>query len=67
MNEHEELLAKALVCLNEASKIQDLGVQAKVLELTYQAQRVAQAAILRGINGNASIEEDQSKSSRLTS
>jgi hypothetical protein len=52
MNEHEELLVKALVCLSEALKIQDPGVQAKVLELAYHAQQVAQAAILRDVNGN---------------
>ena len=68
MNEYEELLAKALVCLNEAAKIQDPGVQAKVLELAYQAQRIAQAAILRDINnGSPSTHGDQSKSSHLTS
>ena len=53
MNEYEELLVKALACLSEASKIQDPGVQAKVLELAYHAQQVAQAAILRDVHGNS--------------
>ena len=51
MNEHEELLAKAWVCLNEASKIEDAAVRAKVLELVYQSQQVAQTAILREVDG----------------
>lgn len=41
MNEHEELLAKALACLGEAAKIQDPGVRAKVLALAYHSQQVA--------------------------
>ena len=49
MNEHEELLAKALVCLSEASKIEDPAVRAKVLDLVYQAQQVAQTALLQKI------------------
>jgi hypothetical protein len=51
MNEHEELLAKALACLSEASRIEDPDVRSKVLELVYQAQKVAQAALLREFNG----------------
>ena len=57
MNEHEELLAKALACLGEAAKIQDPGVRAKVLALAYHSQQVAQAAILRDINGTPSNRE----------
>jgi hypothetical protein len=49
MNEHEELLAKALACLNEASKIEDPVVRSKVLELAYHSQRVAQESLLRGL------------------
>jgi len=51
MNEHEELLAKALTCLGEAAKIQDPEVRATVLALAYHSQQVAQAAILRDIDG----------------
>ena len=47
MNEHEELLAKAWACLSDASKIQDPVVRDKVLDLVYQSQQVAQAALLR--------------------
>jgi hypothetical protein len=49
MNEHEELLARALACLTEASKIEDPVVRAKVLELAYHSQRIAQASLLRGL------------------
>jgi hypothetical protein len=51
MNEHEELLDKASVCLRDAAKIEDPDVRANVLELVYHAQQVAQAEILRRING----------------
>jgi hypothetical protein len=57
MNEHEELLAKALACLSEVAKIQDPGVRAKVLALAYHSQQVAQAAILRAINDRPSGRE----------
>jgi hypothetical protein len=57
MNEHEELLAKALACLGEASKIEDPAVRSKVLELVYQSQQVAQAALLRDLNGIRSNPE----------
>jgi hypothetical protein len=50
MNGLEELLAKALVCLNEASKIEDAAMRAKVLDLVYQSQQVAQAALLRELD-----------------
>jgi hypothetical protein len=55
MNEHEELLAKAWACLSEAPKIQDPAVRAKVLELVYHTQQVAQAALLRDLDGSQSI------------
>ena len=51
MNEHEELLAKALACLGEASKIEDPAVRAKVLDLVYHSQTVAQRALLREVEG----------------
>jgi hypothetical protein len=50
MNGLEELLAKALVCLSEASKIEDPAVRAKVLDLVYQSQQVAQATLLRELD-----------------
>ena len=53
MNEYEDLLAKAMVCLNEASKIEDTVVRAKVLELVYSAQQFAEAAILREMDGTS--------------
>lgn len=53
MNEYEYLLAKAMVCLNEASKIEDTAVRAKVLELVSSAQQVAEAAILRNMEKSA--------------
>ena len=53
MNEYEDLLAKAMICLNEASKIADTVVRAKVLELVYSAQQVAEAAILREMEKSA--------------
>ena len=51
MNEYEERLNKASACLRDASKIEDPVMRANVLELVYHSQRVAQAAILREING----------------
>ena len=51
MNDHEELLAKASACLSEASKIQEPEVRARVLDLVYHAQRIAEAALAREING----------------
>ena len=51
MNDYEELLAKAWACLSEASKIQDTELRAKVLDLVYHAQQVAEAALVRDING----------------
>jgi hypothetical protein len=57
MNDHEELLAKALACLSEASKIQDPEVRAKVLELVYHSQRVAEAALVRDLDGGRSDHE----------
>ena len=51
MNQYEELLLKASACLTEVSKIEDSVVRAKVLELVYQSQLVAQAALLRAIEG----------------
>jgi hypothetical protein len=57
MNVHEELLAKALACLSEASKIQDPAVRTKVLELVYHSQQVAQAALLPDLNGVRSNPE----------
>jgi hypothetical protein len=50
MNEYEDLLAKAVVCLDAALKIEDPVVRAKVLDLVYSAQQVARAAILREID-----------------
>lgn len=61
MNEHEELLAKALACLTEASKIEDPVVRAKVLELAYHSQQVAQASLLRdlaGIRSNSELADE---------
>ena len=52
MNEHEELLVKALACLSEASKIQDPVVRDKVVELAYHAQQMAQAAIVPDVHGS---------------
>jgi hypothetical protein len=49
MNKYEELFAKASACLSAASAIEDSAVRARVLELVYQAQLVAQEAILREI------------------
>jgi hypothetical protein len=57
MNEHEELLARAWACLSEASKIQDPVVRDKVLELVYQSQQVAQAALLRDLDGRGANHE----------
>jgi hypothetical protein len=57
MNDHEELLAKACGCLGEASKIQDPEVRAKVLDLVYHSQRVAQAALAPNIDGGRSNHE----------
>lgn len=57
MNEHEELLAKAWACLSDASKIHDPVVRDKVLELVYQSQQVAQAALIRDLNGGGSNHE----------
>jgi hypothetical protein len=57
MNEHEELLDKASVCLSEASKIQDPEVRAKVLELVYHAQRVAERALVREVDREQSNHE----------
>lgn len=61
MNRYEELLVKASACLNDASKITDPGVRAKVLELVYQSQLVAQAGILSEIDGG-SISQDSTSS-----
>ena len=57
MNQYEELLLKASACLTEVSKIEDSVVRAKVLELVYQSQLVAQAALLRAIDG-ARLSQD---------
>jgi hypothetical protein len=57
MNEHEELLAKAWACLSDASKIEDPAVRAKVVALVYHAQQVAQAALLRDLDGGRSNPE----------
>ena len=51
MNDHEELLSKAWACLSEASKIQDPQLRAKVLDLVYHSQRVAEAALVRDFDG----------------
>jgi hypothetical protein len=60
MNDHEELLAKASACLSEASKIQDPEVRANVLELVYHAQRVAERALVRDLDGARSDHEASS-------
>ncbi len=64
MNQYEELLLKASACLTEASKIEDSVVRAKVLELVHQSQLVAQAALLRAIDGERASEAEASASSR---
>jgi hypothetical protein len=51
MNEYEELLNKASACLRDAPKIDDPVARANVLALVYRAQQVAQAALLREVNG----------------
>jgi hypothetical protein len=61
VNRYEELLVKASACLSDASKIEDSVVRAKVLELVYQAQLVAQAGILREIDGGR-LSQDSSSS-----
>ena len=66
MNEHEELLAKASACLSEASKIQDPVVRAKVVELVYHSQQVAQAALLRNLDGIPSSPELSAESAPFT-
>jgi hypothetical protein len=57
MNEYEELLAKASACLSEASQIHDSEVRAKVLDLVYHSQRVAEAALVRDLDGRRSNHE----------
>jgi hypothetical protein len=61
VNRYEELLVKASACLNDAPKIGDSVVRAKVLELVYQAQLVAQAGILREID-EGRFSQDSSSS-----
>jgi hypothetical protein len=51
MNPYEELLARASACLSHADKIEDPVVRTQVLDLVYQAQIVAQAGILREVEG----------------
>jgi hypothetical protein len=51
MNPYEELLARASACLSQAEKIEDPVVRTEVLDLVYQAQLVAQAGILREVEG----------------
>jgi hypothetical protein len=67
MNEHEELLAKALIWLSGASKIENPVVRAKVLDLVYHSQQVAQAALLRAFDGARSNPEPSAEGVPLTS
>jgi hypothetical protein len=57
VNRYEELLVKASACLSEVSKIEDPSMRAKVLELVYQSQLVARAAILQEIDAAWSIRD----------
>jgi hypothetical protein len=61
VNRYEELLVKASACLTDVSKITDPDVRAKVLELVYQSQLVAQAGILSEID-RGRLSQDSSSS-----
>lgn len=57
MNDYEDLLIKAWLCLGESHKIEDPELRQRVVDLAYHCQLLAQRAILgqlrdRGIQPN---------------